>query len=117
MDHLKDYDCNVCNSVFVEYTMDHLKDYDCNVYNSVFVEYTLDRLKDYDCDVCYLVFVNYTMDRLKDYDCDAKCPTPKCIIKDDEDVNIEHLMQRLRHHVLVNRLRVNSPAAVSTSLS
>jgi len=28
-------------------------------------------------------------------------------VKDEEEVDVQHLMERLRHHVLVNRVRVN----------
>lgn len=47
------------------------------------------------------------MDRLKDYDCAKSCPTPKCVIRDDEEVDIAQLVARLRHLVLVHRIRVS----------
>jgi len=31
----------------------------------------------------------------------------ECEVKDEEEVDVQHLMERLRHHVLVSRIRVN----------
>ena len=31
----------------------------------------------------------------------------ECEVKDEEEVDVQHLMERLRHHVLVNRIRVS----------
>jgi len=30
----------------------------------------------------------------------------ECEVKDEEEVDVQFLMERLRHHVLVNRIRV-----------
>ena len=64
--------------------------------------------------VCIVVFVNYAMDRLENYGCDTKCLTPRCFIKDDEEVDVQPLMARIRHHVLVNRLRVSYSLFITT---
>jgi hypothetical protein len=45
---------------------------------------------------------------VKDDDgCSESFPAPRCLAK-DEEVNIAQLMARIRHHVLVNRLRVSA---------
>jgi len=34
------------------------------------------------------------------------CGQVECEVKDEEEVDVQFLMERLRHHVLVNRIRV-----------
>ena len=41
-----------------------------------------------------------------DDDDDADDVKVECEVKDEEEVSVQHLMERLRHHVLVNRIRV-----------
>lgn len=51
-------------------------------------------------------FVNYVQETVKDYH-KEKIPPEDCEIKAPVSVDFDSFMQKIRHHVLVNRLRVN----------
>lgn len=59
-------------------------------------------------------FLNYTQDTVKDYQREP-IPPQDCEPNLPELIDFDGLMQRIRHHVLVNRLRVRNDFHYMTS--